>query len=122
MLWAFGSNRPIMEQNTNMGNVAEDTTQAENVQKYRNQMIQLAELLEQNQHALNKFADLYREDFGDLLKDITSVRTIEINVNGDENKTDVHVNLKYKNRFYALQSILNWFYLYVKNEGGKANV
>ncbi len=105
-----------------MGNAAEDATQLDNVRKYREQMIQLAELLEQNQHALNKFADLYREDFGDLLKDITSVRTIEINVNGDEYKTDVNVNLKYKNRFYALQNILNWFYLYVKQEGGKTNV
>jgi hypothetical protein len=111
-----------MEQNTNMGNAAEDATQLDNVRKYREQMIQLAELLEQNQHALNKFADLYREDFGDLLKDITSVRTIELIVNGDEHKTDVHVNLKYNNRFYALQNILNWFYLYVKNEGGKSNV
>ena len=101
-----------------MGNVAEDTTQQDNVQKYREQMIQLAELLEQNQHALNKFADLYREDFGDLLKDITSVRTMEIVVDGDKEETAVHLNLKYKNRFYALQSILNWFYMYVKNEGG----
>jgi hypothetical protein len=102
--------------------VAEDTTQQDNVRKYREQMILLAELLEQNQHALNKFADLYREDFGDLLKDITSVRAMELIVDGEKGETTVHLNLKYKNRFYALQSILNWFYLYVKHEGGKANV
>jgi hypothetical protein len=111
-----------MENKNKLGNAAEDATQAENVQKYRNQMIQLAELLEQNEHALNKFADLYREDFGDLLKDITSVRTMELIVDGEKEETAVHLSLKYKNRFYALQSILNWFYLYVRNEGGKANV
>jgi hypothetical protein len=107
-----------MEQKNNLGNAAEDATQQDAVQAYRNDMVLLLELLERNTHALNKFADLYREDFGDLLKDITSVRTIEIKVDGDKNETAVHLNLKYKNRYYALQEITKWLHEFVKHEGG----
>jgi len=107
----------IMENNNKTGNVAEGTTQQENVQKYREQMILLAELLEQNQHALNKFADLYREDFGALLKE--SVRVEEVRVVSNEKATDTWVDLRYKNRFYILQEIFIMLKNYLKIEGGK---
>jgi hypothetical protein len=107
-----------MENTNNMGNVAEDTTQQEKLVKaYREKMLELLQLLEENDAALNKFADLYREDFGALLK--KSVRVEEVRVVSNEKCTDTWVDLRYKNRFYILQEIFTMLKNYLKIEGGK---
>lgn len=107
-----------MENTNNMGNVAEDTTQQEKlVMAYRKKMLELLQLLEENDAALNKFADLYREDFGALLKE--SVRVEEVRVVSNEKGTDTWVDLRYKNRFYILQEIFTMLKNYLKIEGGK---
>lgn len=112
--------QPIMEQKNNLGNVAEVATQQDAVKAYREQMLKLAQLLEDNDAALNKFADLYREDFGSLLKEC--VRVEEVRVVSNEKGTDTWVDLRYKNRFYMLQEVLLMLKGFLRNEGGKANV
>lgn len=104
-----------MEQNKKLGNAAEDATQQENVKLYREKMHVLALLLEQNQAALNKFADLYREDFGTMLKENTSIRQINIHVNPKETTTELE--LKYSNRFYMLQEVINMLKEFATKEG-----
>lgn len=100
-----------------MGNVAEGTTQQDNVNLYREKMHLLALLLEQNQAALNKFSDLYREDFGNMLKENTSIRQINIIVNPKETTTEMR--LKYTNRFYMLQEVINMLKEFATTEGRK---
>ena len=107
-----------MENTNNMGNVAEDTTQQKKLVKaYREKMLELLQLLEENDAALNKFADLYREDFGALLKE--SVRVEEVRAVSNEKGTDTWVDLRYKNRFYMLQEVFTMLKNYLKIEGGK---
>lgn len=104
-----------MEQKNNLGNAAEDATQQENVKLYREKMHVLALLLEQNQAALNKFADLYREDFGNMLKENTSIRQINISINPKETTTELQ--MKYSNRFYMLQEVINMLKEFATKEG-----
>ena len=106
-----------MENNNKLGNAAEDATQQDIVNLYREKMHLLALLLEQNQAALNKFADLYREDFGTLLKENTSIRQINISINPKETTTEMQ--LKYTNRFYMLQEVINMLKEFATTEGRK---
>lgn len=100
-----------------MGNAAEEATQQDAVKEYRHQMLKLAQLLEENNAALNKFADLYREDFGNLLKEC--VRVEEVRVVSNEKGTDTWVDLRYKNRFYMLQEVLVMFQMFLREESKK---
>lgn len=106
-----------MENTQKMGNVAEVATQHDAVKAYRDQMLELAQLLELNNAALNNFADLYREDFGNLLKEC--VRVEEVRVVSNEKGTDTWVDLRYKNRFYMLQEVLVMLQKFLKEEGKK---
>lgn len=106
-----------MEQKNNLGNAAEDATQEQNVKLYREKLLKLAALLEENEAALNKFADLYREDFGTMLKENTSIRQINIVINPKETTTELQ--MKYSNRFYMLKEVIDMLKKFVNEEGRK---